>query len=175
MKLLRVIKIIPLLALCSSAVNAGELSVSGATIFYTNSHSVEYSKAADETVIENRDGDAIQFNVLDHIVARGEGEKASFTPLKSNSSNLTEVSSYAGTVAGLNLPDAYRALSTLHLRFTTEGGRSNRICKILILDNLLHEADKTRLRSLLHEQQISYETNNGYLAAQCGLASGVTK
>jgi len=175
MKLLKVVQSLPLLVLYSSAVNAEEISVSGATIFYTNTQAVSYSEATNETMIERAGGAPVQINVSKHIVVRGESEKISFTPLQAKSAELTDMSLRARSVAGIDLPEAFRAVSTLHLRFASVAGQSNRKCEVLILDNLLFDADKTQLRSLLLDQKVSFETNNGYLRAQCASANGVDK
>lgn len=165
--LMKLSKIIVLVSLFATSINAEEISVSGGVIFYSNSKTVEHSRNVDEQMLQSAAGEIVQLDVSENVVLRGDNEKASFTPLKANTSELTEISLRAQKVIGILLPEVYQSVSTLHLRFYKEDGKSLKLCEVLMLDNLLDETHKANLRNLLLEQQVDFDERDNYIVAKC--------
>lgn len=172
MKLVSLVPSSLLVIACLSASHAQELSVVEGVIYYTNTNATEYSNTSDESVIENTAGQVMQINVRDHVVIRGVDEKSSFTPLSAISSELSDTSLRAQSVFGFELPESYKAISTLHLRFFNESGDSKNTCEVLILDNLLDQTHRARLHEILTVQKADFEIRDGYIAAQCRRDNG---
>jgi len=146
-----------------TSAHALEFDVVSDSISFSLTFESTVARDLNETVENISAREPINIRVDERVVVRADSIKLSFSPLGSVDG--------LSRVVDVSVPNVYSNAMTLFQAFYLESGIAKRECKVLVLEGVLDNSHKARLRTFLDSKSVAIEELGEYFMFDCKLAN----